>query len=137
MPSMSPGVIAARMRIRAGQHVEPTSGLAPGYVQGNLVILPSDVADEFCSYCLRNPRPCPILAISEAGDPQLRTLGNDIDVRTDLPRYRVWRDGELAEEVGEISDYWRSDMVAFVLGCSYSFEHALQEDGIKLRHLEQ
>lgn len=129
--------MASRMRIRGGEYNGLTAGLAPGYVQGNLVVLPKEAADDFRSFCLRNPKPCPILAVSEPGDPKLPTLGKDIDTRTDLPRYRVWRDGELAEEVDDISEYWRPDMVTFVLGCSFSFEQALLENGIRLRHIER
>lgn len=125
-----------REAIRSGDYTGDTSGLAPGYVQGNVVILPGDLAYHFLAYCHRNPKPCPLLATSEPGDPRLPTLG-DVDIRTDVPRYRVYRDGEFVEEVTDIRHLWRDDFVAFVLGCSYSFEEALLQEGIPLRHIEQ
>ncbi len=125
-----------RLRIRRGDYGLPTSGRAPGYVQGNLAILPAAQAGDFLRFCQRNPKPCPLLAVSEPGDPRLPELGRDLDIRTDLPRYRVWRDGELAGETEDILQHWRSDLVAFVLGCSFSFEEALLENGIALRHLK-
>ncbi len=113
-----------------------TAGLAPGYVQGNLVILPEREAFDFLRFCQRNPKPCPLLAVSEPGDPHLPALGEDLDLRTDLPRYRLWREGALVDEPTDIRHLWRSDLVAFVLGCSFSFEEALLQAGIRLRHLE-
>ena len=126
-----------RLAARAGRLDSHTSGLATTHVQGNLVILPRDVADEFMRYCQRNPKPCPVLAVSEPGDPRLPSLGADLDIRSDVPRYRVWRDGVIVDEPGDISSLWRDDLVSFVLGCSFSFEQALIEDGIRLRHVEQ
>jgi len=126
----------ARRLARAGLLDGHTSGAAPGFVQGNLVILPAALAGDFLRFCQRNPRPCPVLAVSDPGDPALPTLGEDIDVRTDLPRYRVWRDGELVDEPRDLLAAWRDDLVAFVLGCSFSFEQALVEAGIALRHVE-
>ncbi len=127
----------ARREIRAGRWSMHTSGMAPGHVQGNLVILPAATASDFLRFCQRNPKPCPLLAVSEPGDPLLPDLGDDIDVRTDLPRYRVWRHGELVDEPLDIREHWRDDLVSFVIGCSFSFEQALQEAGIGLRHIEQ
>ena len=126
---------AARLRVRRGDHRAPTAGLAPGYVQGNLAILPADLAADFLRFCQLNPKPCPLLAASAQGDPRLPSLGEDLDIRTDLPRYRVWRDGALAEETPDIKAHWRSDLVAFVIGCSFSFEEALLADGLELRHV--
>src|SRR5690606_15099395 len=128
---------AARLAVRAGEHRGPTSGIAPGYVQGNLAILPRDLADDFFRFCHYNPKPCPLLAASEPGDPRLPALGEDLDIRTDLPRYRIWRNGELVEEVTDLKTAWRDDLVAFVIGCSFSFEEALVEDGIRLRHIDR
>lgn len=128
---------AARRAIRAGRHTGHTAGAAPGYVQGNLCILPRDWADDFFVYCQRNPKPCPVLGVSDPGDPRLPTLAGDLDIRTDLPSYRVFRDGEFVEDLPDISGLWRDDMVAFVLGCSFSFEEALVEAGVPLRHLAQ
>ena len=128
---------AARRAIRTGEWTSHTSGLADNHVQGNVVILPTDLAGDFLRYCQRNPKPCPVLAVSEPGDPALPTLGKNIDIRTDVPRYRVWRKGELASEPGDISHLWRDDLVTFVIGCSFSFEQALIEAGLPLRHIEQ
>lgn len=124
-----------RRRIRSGGWRKPTAGLAPGNVQGNPVILPGDLAHDFLRFAQANPRPCPILAVSERGDPRLPSLGADLDIRTDIPRYRVFRDGEIEEEPGDILSHWREDLVSFVLGCSFSFEEALLEDGIEIRHI--
>jgi uncharacterized protein YcsI (UPF0317 family) len=126
---------AERRRIRTGTFTGPTSGLAPGNVQANLVILPRDLAHDFLRFAQANPRPCPVLAVSEAGSPQFPSLGEDLDIRTDLPRYRIWRHGELVEEPHDISRAWRSDLVSFALGCSFSFEEALLADGIDVRHI--
>ncbi len=126
-----------RRIIRAGRHTGETVGLAMGYIQGNLVILPERYALDFATFCQRNPKPCPLIAISEKGDPSLPTLAHDFDLRTDLPKYRVFRDGEFVEAVTDISDLWRDDFVAFVLGCSFSFEEALVEEGLELRHLSE
>ena len=128
---------AVRSAIRRGVWTAHTSGLADEHVQGNLVILPRQQADDFLLYCQRNPRPCPLLAVSEPGDPRLPALGADIDIRSDLPRYRVWRHGELIDEPTDIAALWRDDLVTFVIGCSFSFEQALMEAGLPLRHVEQ
>lgn len=127
---------AARALIRAGRHVGPTAGLAPGMVQGNLAILPKALAGDFLRFCDLNAKPCPVIGMSEPGDPTLPMLG-DIDIRTDVPRYRVWRDGAVVEEPTDIRAYWRDDLVAFVLGCSFSFEEALIADGLRIRHIER
>jgi uncharacterized protein YcsI (UPF0317 family) len=127
---------AARARIRRGEHVGPTAGLAPGMVQGNIAILPADWADEFLRFCLLNPKPCPVLAVGEKGDPMLPSLGADIDIRSDVPRYRVMRDGQEIAAPTDIREYWRDDLVTFVLGCSMSFEWPLLEAGLRLRHVE-
>lgn len=127
---------AARLMIRAGKFTGHTAGLAPGYVQGNLCILPADYAAEFAEYCRSNPKPCPLLAAGAAGDPRLPALADDLDIRSDLPRYRVYRDGRLVDEPTDIRALWRDDLVSFVLGCSFSFEQALVDDGIPIRHLE-
>lgn len=127
---------AIRLRIRAGALRGHTSGLAPGHVQGNVVILPIDLAADFLLFCQRNPKPCPLLAVSEPGHPALPTLGADIDIRTDVPRYRVWREGTLVDEPNDIASYWRHDLVTFVIGCSFSFEQALLDAGVPLRHVE-
>lgn len=125
-----------RAAARAGQLTGHTAGSAPAYVQGNLAILPRDLAFDFLLYCQHNPKPCPLLAVGEAGDPYLPSLGNDVDIRTDLPRYRVWRKGELVDEPGDIRALWRDDLVSFVIGCSFSFEWALIAAGVPLRHVQ-
>jgi uncharacterized protein YcsI (UPF0317 family) len=126
-----------RARIRHGEWTGHTSGLAEGHVQGNVVILPQALAGDFLLYCQRNPKPCPLLAVSEPGQAQLPTLGTDVDIRTDLPRYRVWQYGDLTDEPTDISALWRDDLVTFVIGCSFSFEEALLQAGLPLRHIEQ
>jgi uncharacterized protein YcsI (UPF0317 family) len=125
----------ARLRIRDGAFTGPTAGLAPGSVQANLVILPAALAHDFLRFAHANPKPCPVLGVSEPGDPHIPMLGETIDIRTDLPRYRVWRDGELVEEPTDIRHVWRDDLVSFAIGCSFSFEEALVEDGIEIRHI--
>ena len=127
--------LAARRAIRANRHHGPTSGLAPGYVQGNLAILPKTLAADFLRFCQLNPKPCPLIGTSAPGDWRVPSLGEDLDIRTDLPRYRVWRNGELIAEPGDIREFWRDDLVSFVIGCSFSFEEALMSDGIELRHI--
>jgi uncharacterized protein YcsI (UPF0317 family) len=125
----------ARLAIRAGRYRGPTAGIARGYVQGNLAILPATLAADFQRFCHLNPKPCPLLASSAPGDPRLPTLADDLDIRTDVPHYRVFRHGELVDEPTDIRAHWRDDLVAFVLGCSFSFEEALLEGGIELRHI--
>jgi uncharacterized protein YcsI (UPF0317 family) len=128
---------AVRQAIRQGRWTSHTSGVAQDRVQGNVVILPEREANDFLRFCQRNPKPCPLLAVSEPGEAMLPTLGPDIDIRTDVPMYRVWRDGELVEERADIQALWRDDLVTFVIGCSFSFEQALMEAGLRLRHVEQ
>jgi uncharacterized protein YcsI (UPF0317 family) len=127
----------ARRAVRNGKLVGQTSSLAPGFVQGNLAILPQALAGDFLRFCQRNPKPCPIIGMTEPGDPRLPDLGADLDLRTDLPRYRVWRDGELVEEPTDILSHWHDDLVGFVIGCSFSFEEALIADGLEIRNVAQ
>lgn len=126
-----------RRAIRARRHTGHTAGLAPGYVQGNLCILPKDYAADFLLFCQRNPKPCPLLGVAEPGNPRIPALGEDLDLRTDLSSYRVFRNGKQAGDVADIRDLWRDDLVAFVIGCSFSFEEALMEAGLPLRYVEQ
>lgn len=128
---------AARLRIRRGEWTAHTSGLADHVVQGNLVVLPQAQVGDFLRYCERNPKPCPVLAVSEPGATGLPTLGDDIDLRRDLPRYRVWRHGQVVAEPTEVADLWQDDFVAVVIGCSFSFEQALRDEGIVLRHVAE
>ena len=129
--------VAARRSIRDGAWTGQTSGLAEGHVQGNVVILPKSLAHDFLQYCQRNPKPCPLLAVTEPGRAVLPTLAADLDIRTDVPRYRVWRGGELVEEPTDVRSLWRNDLVTFVIGCSFSFEQALLDAGLPVRHIEQ
>lgn len=129
--------IEARQAIRAGHWNGHTSGVAPRFVQGNVVILPAALASDFLRFCQRNPKPCPLLGVAEPGDPRLPQLGDDLDIRTDVPRYRIWRQGKLVEETNDILGVWRDDLVTFVLGCSFSFEQALLDAGIPLRHVQE
>jgi uncharacterized protein YcsI (UPF0317 family) len=126
--------LALRRLIRAGAFTEQTSGQCPGYVQGNIVILPAAHAAAFHQFCTLNPKPCPIIAMGAPGESLLTALGRDIDMRTDVPRYRIWRDGSPVEEPTDIRAHWQDDLVTFVLGCSFSFEEALIEDGLEIRH---
>jgi uncharacterized protein YcsI (UPF0317 family) len=128
---------ALRAAARAGRFTGPTCSAAADLLQANLVVLPRAYAADFLLYCQRNPRPCPLLAVGEAGQVGLPALGHDIDLRTDLPRYRVWRHGELVDEPTDVRALWRDDLVAFAIGCSFSFEWALLEAGIVLRHQQQ
>ena len=128
----------ARLRriFRSGAYRGTTANMANGYTQGNLAILPASHALDFARFCQRNPKPCPMVGVSDTGDPMIRTLGEDIDIRSDIPSYNIYRDGVLEGSRADIKEYWRDDSVAFVLGCSFSFEEALSQGGIPLRHME-
>jgi uncharacterized protein YcsI (UPF0317 family) len=126
----------ARLACRSGQFTEQTSGLASGFAQANLVILPHDLAADFLLFCQRNPKPCPLLDVTEAGSPVPHRAALDADLRTDLPRYRVWRDGRLIDEPTDIRSLWRDDFVSFLIGCSFTFEGALVRAGVPVRHIE-
>ena len=125
----------ARSRYRSGLAAQ-TSGCAPGYTQANLVVLPRDWAFDMLLFGQRNPRPVPLLDVTDPGS--FRTaLAPDADLRTDLPRYRVWRNGELTGEPTDVVDLWSEDLVAFLIGCSFSFEAALLDAGVPVRNIEQ
>ena len=126
-----------REAARAGRLDGHTSGAAAGFVQGNVAIVPAAVAPAFEAYCRANWQPCPLLAVGQPGDPSLPGLGAGIDIRTDLPRYRVYRGGALADECTDVRALWRDDLVTFVIGCSFTFERALMQGGIPLRHVQQ
>jgi uncharacterized protein YcsI (UPF0317 family) len=125
-----------RAACRAGLHTEQTAGLAPGYAQANLVVVPKGIAYDFLVFCHRNPKPCPLLDVTDLGNPEPVQTAPGADLRTDLPIYRVFLRGELVEETTDISGYWDDDMAAFLLGCSFTFEQAMQEAGIPVRHLD-
>jgi uncharacterized protein YcsI (UPF0317 family) len=129
--------LEARQAIRSGRWTGPTSGIAPGFVQGNLAILPSALAGDFMRFCQLNPKPCPLLAVGAPGDWRLPTLAEDLDIRTDVVRYRIFRNGDLVDEPTDLEKHWRDDLVIFALGCSFSFEDALTEGGIELRHVTE
>ena len=126
-----------RAACRRGELTTPTPGLALGFVQANLVVLPRDWAFDFLLFCQRNPKPCPLLDVTEPGNPEPKFVAGKSDLRTDLPRYRVWKNGELIEEPTDIKNHWRDDLVSFVIGCSFTFENALLAAGIPVRHIEQ
>ncbi len=126
-----------RQLIREGQLTHHTSGMAEGYIQANVVILPSTYAYDFLKFCFRNPKTCPLLDVSEIGSPSFPYYGQQADIRTDVSRYRVYRQGKLIEERDEISVLYTEDMVSFLIGCSFTFEHALLESDIPVRHIEE
>jgi uncharacterized protein YcsI (UPF0317 family) len=134
-PNIFPTGLSARHAIRRNAFSGPTSGLAPGFVQANLAILPQKLAQDFLQFCQRNPKPCPLIGVSAPGDWRIPALAEDLDIRTDTPRYRIWRDGVLVDEPLDLLAWWRDDLVTFAIGCSFSFEQALLEDGIELRHM--
>jgi len=125
-----------RRAIRGGRYCSHTAGLGQGYLQANLAIMPEAYALDFMRYCQRNPKPCPLTGVSDTGDPKMVTMGQDIDIRTDVPAYNVYRGGKLADTVHDIQDIWTDDLVVFALGCSFTFEHALSRAGISVWHIE-
>ncbi len=125
-----------RAEVRSGRYRSHTAGQCPGFTQGNLAILPHDYAEEFLNFCRLNPKPCPLIGMTARGSSKVPELG-DVDIRYDFPAYSVFRNGELAEEVNDLVEFWHDGLVGFVLGCSYSFEDALLDAGIPLRHIEQ
>ena len=128
---------AVRAACRAGTLAGPTPGLARGFVQANLVVVPKEHAFDFLLFCQRNPKPCPLLDVTEPGDPEPKGVAPGADLRTDLPAYRVWRDGRLTDEPTDIRSLWRDDFVSFLIGCSFTFETALLDAGLPVRHIEQ
>lgn len=128
---------AARAAIRSGDWARPTAGLAPGFTQANLVALPAADAFDFLRFCVRNPRPCPVLEVTEPGSENPTETAPGADLRVDVPRYRIFRDGELVDEPTDAAAAWRDDLVAFLIGCSFTFERALLAEGLPVRHIEQ
>jgi uncharacterized protein YcsI (UPF0317 family) len=133
-PRMTPKEL--RQLIRNGKWTSPTSGAAQGYVQANLVMLPRDEAFNFLLFCVRNPKPCPILDVLEPGQIE-PAIAPGADLRTDLPRYRIFENGQFKDELGDVSGVFNDDMVSFLLGCSFSFENALLAAGLPIRNLEE
>jgi uncharacterized protein YcsI (UPF0317 family) len=128
---------AVRLAARSGELRDPTAGLAPGFTQANLVVLPRQDAFDFLRFCVRNPRPCPLLEVTEPGSPEPTETAPGADLRTDVPAYRVYRDGVLVAEPNDVNSYWSDDLVGFLLGCSFTFERALLAEGLPVRHVEQ
>jgi uncharacterized protein YcsI (UPF0317 family) len=126
-----------RGRARSGELDGPTSGLAPGCLQANLVVVPQSLAFDFLLFCHRNPQACPLLEVLDAGSPEPRDTAPGADLRTDLPRYRVFENGTLVDEPADVRRWWRDDLVSFLLGCSFSFEDAMARAGLPLRHVEE
>ena len=129
-------VDSLRKSIRSGEMDDSTSGLVPGLVQANIVILPKIWAHDFLLFCQKNPIACPLIDVFDAGQFLLKSLGKDIDVRTDIPEYCVFVNGVKTEVKKDISDLWQDDFVVFALGCSFSFEYALQQAGLSIANLE-
>ncbi|MCP1100971.1 uncharacterized protein YcsI (UPF0317 family) [Aequitasia blattaphilus] len=126
-----------RKLIREGDITGPTAGMSNGFAQANLVILPEKLAYDFLLFCQRNPRSCPLLEVGNRGDKTLPFLGKDIDITRDIPRYCVYEKGNLVETRQDISDLWKEDFVSFLIGCSFSFETALLDAGVPIRHIEE
>src|SRR5436305_1837498 len=125
-----------RRAARDGGFKDPTAGLALGYVQANLVVVPRELAFDFLLFCQRNPKPCPLLDVTEPGSPEPKHVAPGADLRTDLPRYCIYRNGELVDQPEGLHSVWREDLVAFLLGCSFTFESALLQSSVPIRHLE-
>lgn len=126
-----------RNLIREGKLVQPTAGMANGYAQANLAILKKEHAFDFLLFCQRNPKSCPLLDVTEVGSPFPKFASSSGDIRTDISKYRIYKYGELTEEVTDITKYWEGDMVGFLIGCSFTFEHALLNNDISVRHIEE
>lgn len=125
-----------RQLIRSGEYTSHTSGIMPNLVQGNVVILPKQDADKFVEFCHLNPTPCPILGVSKPGDYEIPNLGEALDMRHDIPQYQLFENGELVAKPTNIEAFWKEDSVAIVLGCSFSFEHALQSQGFRIKNID-
>ncbi len=130
------GLAEVRMAIRRGDYAAHTAGLGAGYLQANLAIMSEEYALDFMRYCQRNPKPCPLTGVSDTGNPMMFTMGRDIDIRTDVPAYNIYRDGRLERSVTDLTDIWQDDFVVFALGCSFTFENALQKAGVAVWHID-
>ncbi len=125
-----------RAHFRNNSYDGHTAGFASGCLQANLAIIPAEFALDFMRFCQRNPKPCPLVGVSDTGNPMMQTMGHDIDVRTDVPAYNVYRNGAISETVPDLTAIWRDDFVAFALGCSFTFEHAALRAGVPMWHIE-
>lgn len=132
-------VTAAEIRqlCRGGTFDRPTAGVAKRYAQANLVALPGELAHEFAAFCRANPKPCPVLEVTSSGQYRTTLTAESADLRTDLPRYRVFRSGTCTDRPTDVTPCWRDDLVAFLIGCSFTFESALLDAGLPIRHIEQ
>lgn len=128
---------SVRKGIRQGTFTGSTAGFCEGFIQANLVILPSNLASDFIGYCTSNPKPCPLIAVGDRGNPEFTQAGKGIDIRSDVPSYLVYRNGRFDAELVSILELWEDDFIAFALGCSHSFEHALVRADIPMRHIEK
>lgn len=135
LKTLSP--VQLRHLIRKGEYTGNTSGLAPGYTQANLVILPKKLAYDFLLFTQRNPKPCPVLEVSDAGSKTLTQMATDVDLANDFPKYRIYEKGELVEEVTSVENIWRDDLVSFIIGCSFSFESEMLAAGIEVRNITE
>ena len=125
-----------RELIRKGEITGPTAGMSKGYTQANLAILKKEYAFDFLFFCQRNPKSCPLIDVTEPGVFE-STIAKDSDIRKDIPKYRIYKDGNFVEELTDITSYWEDDMVCFLIGCSFTFETPLLENGIPIRHIEE
>ena len=123
-----------RKLIRKGEITTPTSGMCAGYAQANLAILPKNLAYDFLLFTQRNPKPCPILEVSDVGSRYLKYIAEDCDIATDFPKYRIYEKGVMTGEFTSVEDFWRDDLVSFLIGCSFTFESELIDAGIEMRH---
>lgn len=139
MKYLKPDITPAEFRhfVRNSEFTEPTSGICPGFAQANLIILPKDEAYDFLLFTQRNPKACPVLEVTDIGNRMTKFVAEDCDISRDFPKYRIYEDGVMKEEVTDISSIWRDDFVAFVIGCSFSFESEMVEAGIEIRHNTQ
>ena len=138
MKTMTPA--EARALIRKGAITRPTTGMCPGYAQGNLVVLPKELAWDFLLFCQRNPKSCPLLEVADAGSRTFAQFGAGSDIARDIPKYRVYENGVLTKETTDVSEYFDDpsrELVSFLIGCSFSFESDLLEAGIPVRQIEE
>ena len=126
-----------RQIVREGGHTGPTAGICPGYAQANLVILPRELAYDFLLFAQRNPKSCPILEVSDTGSRYLKEIAPGADIAKDIPRYRIYEHGVMTGEYTDVSEFWRDDLVSFLIGCSFSFEGELMEADVSVRHIEE
>ncbi|WP_110114046.1 putative hydro-lyase [Bacillus sp. CGMCC 1.16541] len=130
-------LVELRSLIRRNQFTASTAGYAPGHTQVNLVILPKALAYDFLLFCQRNPKSCPLIEVTDVGSPVPKRTTAHADLRFDLPKYRIYKSGKLVEEVHDIETYWQDDFVSFLIGCSFTFEQALLDNGLSIRHIEE